>query len=237
MSMRRRLKTVFLTLVFVFSILPAFTGVIRAADLEVGSVSKSKTSSEYELWEGHDTTEITLSLPSEEYLDTFDVVFVVDASNESALIEEKAVELMGSLLDTDLNMNIGVIKFKGRPQDTVDTVSGGNYSGLTLLSDETRSYIQEAIDFDPDTDPRSTAGNGTNIHSALLLAEEWLDASDTPDDQKYVLLMTDGRAYIYDDGSGEPMGIYAQYHRAGVTPNRLMYSGAPTISSNSQADK
>ena len=73
---------------------------------EAAGLSKSKTSSEYELTADNDTTEITLSLPSEEYLDTFDIVFVVDASNESQLWEPEAVELMDALLDEDLNVNI-----------------------------------------------------------------------------------------------------------------------------------
>ena len=204
---------------------------------ESTGLSKSKTSSEYELSPSLDTTTITLSLPSEEYLDTFDVVFVVDSSNESELLEAEACELMDALLAEDLNVNIGVIKFKGLPQDTIYAVSDKEYSGLTPLNDETRSFIEEAIAFNPDTDPRSTTGNGTNIHSALLLAEEWLDASDTPNDHKYVLQFTDGRAYIFDDGDGNPTAIYAQYHRNGITTNRLMYDGSPAISSNYEADK
>ena len=144
---------------------------------ESTGLSKSKTSSEYELSPSLDTTTITLSLPSEEYLDTFDVVFVVDSSNESELLEAEACELMDALLAEDLNVNIGVIKFKGLPQDTIYAVSDKEYSGLTPLNDETRSFIEEAIAFNPDTDPRSTTGNGTNIHSALLLAEECLRPS------------------------------------------------------------
>ena len=213
-------------------------GSLAHADETSGEgLSKSKTSSEYELSPAKDTTTITLSLPSEEYLDTFDIVFVVDSSNESQQWEPKATALMGSLLDEDLNINVGVVKFKGRAQDTIDAVSGGTYSELTKLSDETRSYIEEAISFNPDTDERSTCGNGTNIHSALLKAQAMLDASDTPADHKYVMLFTDGRAYIYDDGNGDPMCIYAQYHRAGLAPARLMNGGRPTISSTAQADK
>lgn len=204
---------------------------------ETEGLSKSKTSSEYELSATNDTTEITLSLPSEEYLDTFDIVFVVDSSNESQLWEPEAVELMDALLGENLNMNIGVVKFKGRAQDTIDAVSGGSYSGLTALSGDTKTYIEEAIEFDPDTDARSKCGNGTNIHSALLLAEQWLDKSSTPEDHKYVLLFTDGRAYIYDDGNGNPTAIYAQYHRNGITINRLQGLGRPTINSQAQADK
>ena len=246
--MMKKLKyvNILLSLIMVFSMLPfgSHTAYAQTGDpAESEGISKSKTHDESpevkELGPGNDEVEITLSLPSDEYLDTFDIVFVVDSSNESALIEAKASELMRSLLDEDLNVNVGVIKFKGRPQDTIDTVSNGAYKELTALSDETHDYILEAIDFDPDTDSRSTAGNGTNTHSPLLMAEKWLDESDTPDDHKYVIFMTDARAYIFDDGTGnfEPAGIYAQYHRAGVTSNRLMYSGKPTIASNAQADK
>lgn len=235
--MRHTLFSKVLALMLTLLVLMPNMGLTVLAADTVESVSKSKTSSEYELTKDNDTTEITLSLPSDEYLDTFDIVFVVDASNESAVIEAEASDLMGSILDTDLNVNIGVIKFKGKPQDTINTVSNKLYSGLTPLSDETRSFIQEAIDFDPDTDARSTTGHGTNIHSALLVAQKWLDESSTPDEQKYVLLFTDGRAYIYDDGEGNPTCIYTQYHRAGVTSNRIMYDGEPTISSNAEGDK
>ena len=149
---KRELLNMIVSLLLVFSMLPFGSLAVYAetsggdpAEGEEG-LSKSKTSSNYKLSKDNDTTEITLSLPSEEYLDTFDIVFVVDSSNESDFVEKQASELMGALLDEDLNVNIGVIKFKGRPQDTIEAVSNKSYSELTPLSDETRSYIQEAID-------------------------------------------------------------------------------------------
>ena len=89
-----RFINVLLILVMVFSMIPFGTltayaqstegdpSVTEPTGDEEEGLSKSKTRPEeqYELSAESDEVEITLSLPSEEYMDTYDIVFVVDSS-------------------------------------------------------------------------------------------------------------------------------------------------------------
>ena len=248
-----RFINVLLVLVMVFSMIPfgTLTAYAQSAEGdpteteptgddtgngEKTGISKSKTGSRKELSAEVKTVEITMSLPAEEVEDTFDIVFVVDASNESQPIETEASNLMERLLARGLNMNIGIIKFKGKAIDMIDYRSNQEYSKLTPLTAATKEIMQDAIDYDLDTeDPHSPAGNGTNTHSPLLMATDWLNESSTPADHKYVIFMTDGRAYMWDDGSGNytPNCIYAHYTRSG----KIQHSNKPGVNVKSESDK
>jgi len=175
-------------------------------------VSKSKTGDKVDLTPDDKQVEITISLPSEESKDVFDIVFVIDNSNETAILQAKAKELLNELLAEGLRINVAVIKFTGRYQDMIERMSNGQYSGLTLLDSSNEGVIQQAIDTPID---RSLSGRGTNIPAGLEKGLELLDNSDTPDDHKYLIMLTDARSYIYNDEQGEPASIYAAYTKGG----------------------
>ena len=220
-----------------------------AQDTGSAGISKSKTADRVELFIDEKQVELTLSLPSDEFKDVFDILFVVDASNQSYLNEKSAADLMNYLAgNQDLNFNVGVIKFKGKPLDMIDYESGGGYSGFTRVNDSTKDMIVDAFMEDPDDlfDPTTgipLAGNGTNIPDALLLAQQWLEnETEAPDENKFVLLFTDGRSYIFDNGNGSPACIYQQRHRSNrgylETPDgSIEHRGTPFLNAQSQESK
>ncbi|MBR2739110.1 MAG: Cna B-type domain-containing protein [Oscillospiraceae bacterium] len=71
-------------------------------------------------------------------------------------------------------------------------------------------------------------GSGSNTHGGIDIADEWLDADTELDNsQKYMVLMTDGKTYIWNDENNEPTTMYAQWYRS--NKYNMQNNGKPTI--------
>lgn len=211
-----------------------FTTRSYAADpTESTAISGSKTASPTELTQNNRQTEITLSLPSAEHENEYDVVFVMDSSTSArdSHFSEYVDDLLSTIAEKDATVNVGVIKFRGLAFDTIDIVSNHSYGGLVEYSPETAEHIKNAVDY-PEPNLKALS-SGSNMHGGLDLADEWLTADDgVPNNHKYVIALTDGKNYIWNNDANEPTTIYTQYYKQ----LKIQNSGVPALSQASGTD-
>ena len=177
----------------------------------------SKTAGPTVLKEDRKTT-ITLEMPSGEYKQAVDIVFVMDKSTSIANSGYDFAANVKSLFDSiiennpDINLKVGVVKFRGYATDMLK-------SGLTKYQDNVDAIL-EAISSD------SVPGSGSNAHSGLIMADKMLeDDSEVSANNKYVVFLTDGKNYIWNNDDDEPTTYYAQYAERTSVKN----SGKPTL--------
>lgn len=208
--MKRRLLPIILGLA---ACLALGTATAFAADVE-----GSKAASPTDLTKDQRQTEVTLSLPSAEYRYMYDVVFVLDASSSTEGVFKEfndcINDLYGIVSEKDADVKIGVVKFRGVAADAIYEANG-DVSGLVQLGADTKEAIEAGINFDI-KNSNLRAGyksSGTNIHGGLTMANDMLAAdTDVADDHKYVILLTDGKTYIWDE-DGTATSIYSHYYR------------------------
>ena len=183
-------------------------------------VKGSKSASPTELTKNNRETTVTLSLPSEEHQKEYDVVFVMDSStstaNSNVDFSESVSTLMEHLTEKEARINVGVIKFRGLAFDAIDLVSE-DLSGLVEYNDDTKDVITAAINF-KEADLKKLS-SGTNLHGGLDMANDWLKKSSLPDDHKYVIALTDGKTYIWNDEDDVATSVYGQYMAKNVVYN------------------
>ena len=203
-------------------------------------IDKSKTADPTELTPENKETEITLSLPSGEYQNKIDVVFVTDSSGSTDLGQvfiDAATNLYESIVENNPNieLKVGVVLYTGRGNDAIKYVSDGAYEGLTPYNDDTKDFFKKSFEI-RDTMAKatfqSTFGRGSGPHSGLDMADEWLTAdTEVDDDHKYVVLYTDGKGYIWNDDNNVPTTIYSQYYQwaRGVGAHNVAYGGIVSV--------
>ena len=121
-------------------------------------------------------------------------------------------DLLTSILNHNpgIELNVGIVKFKGYACDPLN--------GLVTYSDSTKQKIIDAINYDFDA-------HGSNAHSGLIMAHELLQKSDTEKDHKYVVFLTDGKNYIWNNEKNEPVTYYTQ----AVSQKTVQKSGKPVL--------
>ncbi len=204
---------------------------VKAAAMDEYLVSKSKTATP--LNEDLQTT-VTLSLPSmqeTQCLDCVDIVFVMDkstsTSNANINFSEQVKGLVQTLKEKNIKVKVGIIKFRGTAHDAISENSDGAYSGLVRYTDDTATIIENAINSAP-------AGSGSNVHSGLQLANKWLEKdTEVLDSKKNVVLLTDGKSYIWTDEDGNAITNYAQL----LNKNTVSNSGIPQANQKQLNDK
>lgn len=181
-------------------------------------VQGSKKASPTTLGSDRKTT-VTLEMPSGEYQNKIDIVFVMDNStsvaNAGLKFHENAGELFEKIVDQNpgVELKVGVVKFRGYATDMLGT-------GLTKYTSDSASTITGAIA------NTSVPGSGSNIHSGMVMAEKLLtDDAEVEDSNKYVILLTDCKSYIWNNASNEPTTYYAQDARR----TTLQKSGKPNL--------
>ena len=161
------------------------SGALAKDEAAIGDKTASPTS----LTEDSRDTTVTLSLPSDEYKNKVDVVFVMDKSTSTYAngidFNDQVKELFDSVIERNPNIDlkVGVIKFRGKATDMLG-------SGLTEYEGNEEAILAAIAS-------NSVPGNGTNIHGGLDMADELLEAdSEVDNSSKYVILLTDGKSYI-----------------------------------------
>ncbi len=195
---------------------------------EQSEISGSKTADPTELGEDR-RTEVTLSLPSVEYQNEIDLVFVMDKStsttNNNIDFANQVESLINGILEMNSNLaiNIGITKFRGQAEDAIAKVTDGKQSGLIRYSEAVKDIIESALKVTP-------SGNGSNIHSGLRMADKWLSDSSVDNNNKYVVMLTDGKSYIWNDDEDNPTSFYTQgyKHYAIATTNGIPQVGQVT---------
>lgn len=237
MKLKKTLAAI-LALVMAIAMLPFGSMQAKAESTsEEFDVSGSKTASPTELdWKKRETT-VTLSLPSAEYQNEIDIVFTMDSSSSAKYIDffrESVTSLFSSILENNPNvrLKIGVIRFRGSAHDALAYLSEGAYSGLVVYNDDTKELIQNALTMSKEA-VEEAFGHGSSTHAGMDIADEWLAAdTEVPNDHKYVVLLTDGKTYIWNNENNEPTTIYSQYYAAQKgNPDRwvMQNAGVPDL--------
>lgn len=173
-------------------------------------VSRSKTAknldSNYE-------SKVTLSIPSSEEQLVSDVLFILDESSCSesvkASVNSMLDELYKQIENSGAKIKVGAVQFRGN----VTTLP------LTELTDKTKTEITSFMSSRPEV-------GGTNMSAGLLEAQKMLD-NDTSvmDGRKYVILVSDGITYIWDDETTDAQENLGVNFANADAPNNAMLAG------------
>ena len=169
--------------------------------------SKSKTATNLD---ADYQSQVTLSLPASEEELVSDVVFVLDESSCSEPVKASVAEMLDDLYqqiaDTDATIKIGAVQFRGE----VTTLP------LTELNETTKDLVTEFMSQRP-------AIGGSNMSAGLLAGEKMLDADTTVENnRKYLILVSDGITYIWDDETTEQQENYGVNFANADAPNSPM---------------
>ena len=142
-------------------------------------------------------TDVTLSIPSDGYKQTVDVVLAVDCSNFALLnkdaIRNSLATFADKLLEKDINLNVGVVGF-GMDAAVFRDITAVNTDNTATWASDLVSEISRNIALFADQ-------AATNIQAGVRSAHELLDNSTSGADKnhQYMVLMTDGAGYWYCD--------------------------------------
>ena len=126
-------------------------------------------------------TEITISLPSGEVQNTAEVVFVLDKSTYSDYPStiENSLNLLNDLKKSGASVKVAIVHFNriGHPSEWFD---------VQTQYDEIVAALKVKY------------SGGSNMHAGLLAAQELLESdSEIPNDNKFVVLISDGSVYLH----------------------------------------
>ena len=189
----RKLLSVLLCCVMLLTLLPVTAAAATADDWTPG-YSKSKEATNLD--ENYESR-VTLSLPSAEKQLETDVVFVLDKSTSSD-VKDAAVNMLkglnGQVNATSAKVKVGVVIFNKEDHRVLQ---------LTELNDENMSKIEAAIN--------EKIESGTNAHAGLLAGKAMLDEDTSVDaSRKYLIFVSDGITYIFDDENGTATSIVTE---------------------------
>ena len=214
-KMWKRLMALLCVSVMVLSGFSALAAETPATDTHF-DVSGSKTADPTELACPDRKTTVTLSLPSAEYKNIAAVVFVMD--NSTSVLDkgfnfaQKAEDLLDGIVENNpgIELKVAVIKFRGYATDMLGT-------GLT-------EYTANSAAINAAINNIEVPGSGSNVHSGLRKAKELLDKDDAvKNENKFIILLTDGKSYIWNNEDDEPVLYYAQYFQNGTMQYDVKY--------------
>lgn len=174
---------------------------------DVPEWKKSKSKTATNLDENYESR-VTLSLPAaQETLET-DVVFVVDKST-SAEVQDEAVNMLRSLQgqaeESGATVNVGVVIFNKEAH---------RYDWGNLTNEADFDRIASAIRNEDEIE------SGTNIHAGLLEGKKMLDEdTDVDANRKYLILISDGLTYIYDEDPTSILTIGYEMNASNIVPS------------------
>ena len=233
---KNRILGILLAIVMLLSVFPVGK-LAFAADEQSFDVNGSKKADPTELDSANRETTVTLSLPSAEYQNEIDIVFVTDSSTSTDLgsqFIQSATELFESIVKNNpkVTLKIGVVLFTGSANDAIEYVSEGAHSKLTVYNEETKDLFSKVFKLSEDMTKdafRNQFGRGSGPHVGLDMANMWLEEdSEVDDSHKYVVLFTDGKGYMWANEDHESMTIYSQYYTS--NKYQLASSGKPSLS-------
>ena len=216
--MKKRILACLLALVMLLGIMPAM---VMAADAEATpafdwEVSKSKTATALD---ADGSTRVTLSLPSAEETLASDVVFVLDTSDCVGEVMNQVSGLVAQLKAAQeknkADIKVGVVVFKGSALPMFDGKLVSAEEAETTLNKmiqevkaaakkEKENVVLRYLNADKDF-----IYKGSNLHSGLLGAQALLkDDGAVKDSRKYVVTVTDGMTYYWNDKAGSVYAVY-----------------------------
>lgn len=193
-----KLLSALLCCVMLLTLLPVTAAAVDAGPDWTTGYSKSKTATNLD--ENYES-KVTLSLPSAEKQLETDVVFVLDKSTSTNVVEDaqKMLEsLNAAVTNTGAKINIGVVIFNKEDHRVLE---------LTELNGTTIDDIKSAVGNE------NQISGGTNAHAGLLAGKAMLDAdTDVDASRKYLIFVSDGITYIFDDDEGTATSIVTEQY-------------------------
>lgn len=232
--MKKRILACLLALVMLIGLLPVTALAVDAGGTTVPmlDVSKSKTATALD---ADGSTRVTLSLPSAEETLTSDVVFVLDTSDCVGEVMNQVSGLVAQLKAAQkknkADIKVGVVVFKGSALPMFDGELVSAEEAETTL-DEMIQEVKAAAKKDKenvvlrylDAD-KDFINKGSNLHSGLLGAQALLkDDGAVKDSRKYVVTVTDGMSYYWNDEQDNVYGIYSGAESNGPTFPLLLFN-------------
>ena len=181
-----------------------------AATANEWDTSKSKTATNLN---SSYISDITLSLPSAQETLKTDVVFVLDESSCSDPVKVAVSSMLDTLYnrikDTGATVKIGAVQFRGEVTQLA----------LTELSEDTKESITAFMGQRPEV-------GGSNMSAGLIAGKDMLDAdTEVSADRKYLILVSDGITYIWDDETTAAQENYGVNYSNSDTPDKPMLAG------------
>ncbi|NLD10823.1 MAG: VWA domain-containing protein [Clostridiales bacterium] len=175
-----------------------------AAFAATGQIDKGKKASPTTLSGSNRTTKVTLSLPSTEVHSNADVVLVMDKSAYSEItdIETAANNMLDSFRKSNVNVKVGLVIFDAWGHDAYSLYKSNGkddtVTGLVKLdSDSDLADLKAAASYKLSESDYYIGGS--NSEQPVKLANSMLAKdTDTPDSNKYVVLMSDLETYVYE---------------------------------------
>ena len=232
--MKKRILACLLALVMLIGAMPVMALAVDAGGTTVPmlDVSKSKTATALD---ADGSTRVTLSLPSAEETLASDVVFVLDTSSCVGKVMEQVSGLVAQLETAQkknkADIKVGVVVFKGSALPMFDGELVSAEEAETTL-DEMIQEVKAAAKKDKenvvlrylDAD-KDFIYKGSNLHSGLLGAQALLkDDGAVKDSRKYVVTVTDGMSYYWNDEQDNVYGIYSGAESNGPTFPLLLFN-------------
>lgn len=235
--MKKRILACLLALVMLIGAMPVMA---LAAEPEAEKpasfdweVSKSKTATALD---ADGSTRVTLSLPSAEETLASDVVFVLDTSDCVGEVMNRVSGLVAQLKAAQeknkADIKVGVVVFKGSALPM--------FNGKLVSAEEAETTLNKMIqDVEAATDKEEKEKvvlrylntdkdfiyKGSNLHSGLLGAQALLkDDGAVKDSRKYVVTVTDGMSYYWNDEQDNVYGIYSGAESNGPTFPLLLFN-------------
>lgn len=173
----------------------AVPGLAFAEEAVSGSISKSKNAVPTD-----QGATVTLGLPAEN-IPVADIVFVLDSSSCNSNVAAQAADMVEELSENigSAKLNVGVVKFKSGAE---------SYFFNDVAQEGTIEEIQTYINTKP-------SGPGSNMHAGLLEAQNLLQASSTDAAHQYVILISDGITYTWQE-EGTQVAINYENKDGGV---------------------
>ena len=188
----KRILSLVMAFTMATSLLPM--GALAATNSTSTTDTSSRISKTAEWNTVGDVADVSLSVPGNVEAQGSDIVFVIDKSSCGQYATNELLgmfqELAAAQAQSGTDIKVGVVQFNYT--DHLDIP-------LTKLTSENASTLLDAL---------QTYSGGTNMESGLLVAQEML-AADTavPAENKYVILISDGLTWVYDDENGNPCTI------------------------------
>lgn len=226
--MKKRILACLLALVMLIGAMPIMA-LAAEPEAENWEVSKSKTATALD---ADGSTRVTLSLPSAEEKLASDVVFVLDTSSCVGEVMEQVSGLVAQLETAqeknNADIKVGAVIFNGSSY----TMFGGKLvdvaTAIESLNDlSTKATSEETVwaYFGLDKDP-NYVNKGSNLHAGLRAAQKLLDSDDAVSaGRKYLVSITDGMTYYWNDEQDNVYGIYSGSNANGAAfPSLLFYA-------------
>ncbi|WP_138269239.1 vWA domain-containing protein [Anaerofustis stercorihominis] len=146
-------------------------------------------------------SEVTMTVPAEEYRQTMDIVFVLDGSTSSDAsdLANDAANMLNNLTKiSNIDVNAGLVIFGGSNPILYSSDSMENISDESVLNNLMEKMTDKSYN-------GQTGRSGSNLQAGIEKARSLLKSGVAESDNKYLVLLTDGGARMWVNDNGQAL--------------------------------